>query len=169
MSVFFYGCISIDGYLADKNHDLQWLYESGSPDDTNYESFYNKMDITIMGRRTFNELAKNEQPASFYPTTENYVFTHSDKLDADGFIPIKGDVSEFVRSIDTTKNIWIVGGNQLLAALLDADLVDQLVIQVAPVLLGDGIPLFTQKEQVKRFTLEQVNNYQQFAELVYVK
>ncbi|MHC5228741.1 dihydrofolate reductase family protein [Enterococcus sp. LJL99] len=169
MSVFFYGCISIDGYLADKNHDLEWLYQSGSPDDTDYESFYQKMDITIMGKRTFNELAKNEQPASFYPTTKNYVFTHSDKLSAEGFIPTKGDVSDFVRSIDTNKNIWIVGGHQLLATLLNADLVDQLIIQVAPVLLGAGIPLFTQKEQLKRFTLKQVNKYQQFAELVYVK
>lgn len=169
MSVFFYGCISIDGYLADKNHDLEWLYQSGSPDDTNYNSFYQKMDITVMGKRTFDELAKSEQAASIYPTTTNYVFTHADKLSSDSFIPIKGNISDFIRSINIDKNIWIIGGNQLLAPLLNDDLIDQLVIQVAPVLLGNGIALFTQKEQLKRFTLEQVNKYQQFAELIYVK
>lgn len=42
-----------------------------------------------------------------------------------------------------------------------------MVIQIAPVLLGDGIPLFSQKEVVRRFVLEEVNKYGQFAELVY--
>lgn len=36
MSVIFYGCISMDGYLADRNYDLDWLYESGSPEETEY-------------------------------------------------------------------------------------------------------------------------------------
>lgn len=46
-------------------------------------------------------------------------------------------------------------------------MVDRLIVQVAPVLLGEGIPLFTQGEQVRRFKLEAVNRYGQFAELVY--
>jgi len=56
MSVFFYGCITIDGYLADKNHNLDWLYQTGEIEETGYESFYKSMDITIMGKRTFNEI-----------------------------------------------------------------------------------------------------------------
>ncbi len=45
MSVFFYGCITLDGYFADKNHNLGWLYQTGSLEETNYESFYKSMDI----------------------------------------------------------------------------------------------------------------------------
>ena len=48
-------------------------------------------------------------------------------------------------------------------------MVDNMIIQIAPVLLGSGIPLFTQKEILKRFSLEGVNQYGQFAELVYSK
>ena len=48
-------------------------------------------------------------------------------------------------------------------------MVDKMIIQIAPVLLGAGIPLFTQKEVLKRFYLEEVNQYGQFAELVYRK
>ena len=39
MSVFFYGCITLDGYLADKNHGLSWLHETGSPDETDCDRF----------------------------------------------------------------------------------------------------------------------------------
>ena len=166
MSVFFYGCVTLDGYLADKNHGLSWLHETGSPDETDCDSFYQGMDVTIMGRRTFEEIAQLEDAASFYPTTENYVFTHADSLPQKGFVPVSGDVVEFVKGLGE-KRIWIVGGNTVLAPLLDADLVDCLIVQVAPVLLGAGIPLFTQKEALRRFRLDEVKRYGQFAELVY--
>ena len=51
MSVFFYGCITMDGYLADKNHSLDWLYQTGSVEETDYESFYRDMDITLIGKK----------------------------------------------------------------------------------------------------------------------
>ena len=129
MSISFYGCVSLDGYLADSEHDLTWLFESGSPEETSYQAFYDSLDITIMGKQTFKEIEK----------------------------------------LDSPKHIWVVGGNQILAPLLEADLVDQLIIQVAPVLLGEGIPLFTQKKETKRFHLAEVTQFGQFAEMRYTK
>lgn len=167
MSVFFYGCVTLDGYLADKNHGLSWLHETGSPEETDCDRFYSEMDVTIMGKRTFEEIAKLEDAASFYPTTENYVFTHADSLPQAGFVPVRGDVAEFVAGLGPDKNIWIVGGNTILAPLLERDRVDYLIAQVAPVLLGEGIPLFTQKEGLRRFHLDEVRQYGQFAELVF--
>lgn len=169
MSVYFYGCVTMDGYLADKAHNLDWLYQSGCVEETDYESFYKKMDITIMGKRTFSELEKSENAGSVYPTTQNYVFTHSDQLSQKGFVPVCGDVVEFVKQIEKSKNIWIIGGNTILSPLLDADMVDHIILQIAPVLLGKGIPLFSQKEALRRFRLEKVKKYGQFAELVYVR
>lgn len=169
MSVFFYGCITLDGYLADKNNNLDWLYQTGSVEETGYESFYKSMDITIMGKRTFNEIENMENIGSLYPTTKNYVFTHSESLSVREFIPMNCDVVEFVKQLDSDKNIWIVGGNTILAPLLDNDMVDNMIVQIAPVLLGTGIPLFSQKEALKRFCLKEVKKYGQFAELIYSK
>ena len=169
MSVYFYGCVTIDGYIADKNHSLDWLYQTGTTEETDYEEFYKSMDITIMGKKTFNEIEKLENIEQFYPTTNNYVFTHSDCLSQNGFIPINADVVEFVKQIDKDKNIWIIGGNTILAPLLDENMVDYIVVQIAPVLLGAGIPLFTQKEVLKRFRLKEVKKFGQFAELIYEK
>lgn len=156
----------MDGYLATRSHDLAWLYQTGTPEETGYDEFYERMDVTLMGRRTFAEVAKLDDPASAYPTTENFVFTHR-ALDCPGFTAVAGDPAAFVEGLGAHRNIWIVGGNTVLAPLLDRDMVDHLIIQVAPVLLGKGIPLFTQGEQVRRFKLEAVNQYGQFAELVY--
>ena len=142
MSVFFYGCITLDG-------------------------FYQGMDVAIMGRQTFEEIAQLEDAASFYPTTENYVFTHAGSLPQKGFIPVSGDVAEFVAGLGSGKNIWVVGGNTILTPLLERDMVDHLIIQIAPVLLGEGVPLFTQKEGQMRFRLDEVKRYGQFAELIY--
>lgn len=169
MSVFFYGCITMDGYLADKNHNLNWLYQTGSIEETDYKSFYRKMDITIMGKRTFNEIQNIDNIDGLYPTTQNYVFTHAKGISVKGFIPMNCDVVEFVKQIERNKNIWIVGGNTILAPLLDNDMVDNMIIQIAPVLLGMGIPLFSQKEVLKRFYLKEVKKHGQFAELIFSK
>lgn len=169
MSIYFYGCITMDGYLADEEHNLDWLYQTGTTDETDYEEFYKKMDITIMGKRTFNEMEKAENIIDVYPTTQNYVFTHSCDLSQNGFIAINDDVTEFVKQIDKDKNIWIIGGNTILSPLLNNNMVDYIIMQIAPVLLGAGIPLFTQKEELKCFRLKSVKKYGQFAELVYEK
>lgn len=167
MSVFFYGCVTIDGYLADKNHGLGWLYQTGNVEETGYNDFYKKMHVTLMGKRTFDEIAIMGDAGAVYPTTDNYVFTHAGSLPIGGFVPVAADVVEFVNAMEKSKNIWVVGGNQVMAPLLDNDMIDTMIIQVAPVLLGRGIPLFAQKDALKRFTLEEVNRYGQFAEMVY--
>lgn len=166
MSIVFYGCISLDGYLSGKNHSLDWLYNTGSSEETNYEKFYNSMDIIIMGRNTFNEVSSMNSFKEVYPTTENYVFTNSE-IDVEGAIKVSGDVVEFVNNIEKDKNIWIVGGGGILNSLLEKDMIDRMYIQIAPVIIGDGIKLFTNGIVEKRFALYDVKKYGEFAELIY--
>ena len=163
MAVYFYGCVTLDGYLAAKDHSLDWLYETGSEEETGYGEFYSRMDVTLMGRRTFRELERAGDPGAVYP-----VFTHG-ALSCPGFTAVSGDPAEFVKGMGPDRNIWVVGGNTILAPLLDRDLVDCLIVQTAPVLLGAGVPLFAQGEALRRFRLEEVKKYGQFAELVCVR
>ena len=99
---------------------------------------------------------------------DNYSQVYTAPL-PEGFVPVRGDVVEFVKGQPGEKNIWVIGGNTILAPLLDAGMVDGMTIQLAPVLLGAGIPLFTQGEGPLRFRLEKAVQYGQFAELVYTK
>ena len=82
---------------------------------------------------------------------------------------MQGNVADFVTGLGPDKNIWIIGGNTILAPLLERDMVDHLIVQIAPVLLGEGIPLFTQKEGLRRFRLDEVKQYGQFAELIFTQ
>ena len=152
MAVYFYGCITMDGYLADSQHRIDWLHQLGSVEDTGYDDFYRQMDVTIMGKRTFEEIQGLPDVESFYQDTENYV---------------AGDVVDFVKQLDKAKNVFVIGGNSLVGPLLDADLFDVLIIQIAPVILGKGIPLFTQKEGQRFYQLDEVRQFGPFAELVF--
>ena len=167
MSVCFYGCITMDGYLADKQHRLDWLEQTGSLEETDYDRFYQSVDITIMGKRTYLALEQAGLTDNPYPTTRNYVLTHSKSLSLNGFIPVDCDAVELVRRLGPDPSIWIIGGTTLLSPLLDHDMVDRIILQIAPVLLGDGIPLFSQKEALKRFSLSSVRKLGPFAELVF--
>lgn len=166
MTIFFYGCVTMDGYLADKNHRIDWLHEIGTSEETGYADFYAQMDVLIMGRKTYDEIKDMEDLESFYVGTRNIVFTHQEKIKNPLFEAASGDILEFISQIPKDKNIWIVGGNTLVGPLLDANKIDKIYLQIAPVLLGAGVPLFTQKEGLKRFHLLETNQYGQFAELV---
>ena len=132
MSVCFYGCVTLDGYLADKNHGLDWLHQTGAAEDTGYEDFYRRMDVTIMGRRTFREVESLGAPETVYPTTRNYVFTHDAAFSRTGFTPVSGSVPDFVAALGRDQNIWVIGGGTVLAPLLDCGMVDCLILQIAP-------------------------------------
>ncbi|HAP7587159.1 TPA: dihydrofolate reductase family protein, partial [Enterococcus faecium] len=51
--IIFYGAISLDGYLATKTDDLQWLFDTPTGKQTTYEAFYETIDTSIMGRKTY--------------------------------------------------------------------------------------------------------------------
>ncbi len=96
-------------------------------------------------------------------------YTHQKGLTHPLFEFVSADILTFVSQLSKDKNTWIVGGNTLVAPLLDAQRIDKIHLQIAPVLLGAGIPLFTQKEGVQQFTLLETKQYGQFAELVLEK
>lgn len=169
MAVYFYGCVTLDGFLADKDHQLNWLHEIGSVEETSYDEFYRQMDILIFGRRTYDAIKDMPDLDKFYGHTKNYVFSTTQQEDTGLFEFVSGNIENFVSTISKEKNIWIVGGNTLVAPLLDEHLIDTMYLQIAPVLLGEGVPLFTQKENKQRFELQEVTKYGQFAELVLIK
>lgn len=166
MAVYFYGCVSLDGYLADAQHGIDWLEQVGSVEETTYEEFYQQMTVTVMGKRTFEEIERLPNANDFYPTTKNYVFTHSETLPLSNHHPVADDVVHFLETLSPDENVFVLGGNTVLTPLLQANRLDYIYLQIAPVVLGSGIPLFLSTDVKQFYELEQVNQYGQFAELV---
>ncbi len=75
----------------------------------------------------------------------------------------------FVSALKQEKNVWVVGGGSLLKPLLEADLIDEWFIQIAPVLLGDGKRLFEAGDYARRLTFVETKQMGELTELHYVR
>lgn len=160
---------SLDGYIATKDESLEWLDNVEGEGDNGYSEFLDTVDTIVFGKRTYDWLMKQDIEEFPYKDKECYVFTRSSIEDTEDVKFIHEDVSKFVdqlKSLDG-ENIWIVGGGELLHSFLQEKLVDELIITVAPILLGTGIPLFREGDYQLDLTLKGTRRFNQFVELHY--
>ncbi|MFC6323133.1 dihydrofolate reductase family protein [Companilactobacillus baiquanensis] len=167
--VKFYGAISLDGYLADQNNSLNWLfkYEDKNIMEKSYQPFIKDIDTTIMGRQTYDDLMSmtNEFP---YSDMTNYVLTHR-SIDSNEVISINTPIERLISKlkIQSGKDIWIIGGGKIVSTLIENHLIDSLQIQITPDILGNGVKLFTKMNSHSEFKLINSQRYDQFIDLYY--
>ena len=141
---------SLDGYIAGPKAEIDWLNAAGAAD-YGYHEFYASIDTTLMGNITYKQiLGFGEFP---YPDKANYVFTRGTTTDTENVQLISGDIAAFVRSLKNRpgKDIWLVGGGQINTVLLNEQLIDEIILTVFPLVLGDGIPLFAPNAKRTQF------------------
>lgn len=167
--VVFYGAISLDGYLARKNHSLDWLMGTEGENDTTYSEFYDTVDTLIMGRKTYEQILLLSPEAFPYEGKKCYVMSRTLTGSTEFVTFVNTDLVGLVKSLASQpgKRIWIVGGGEVLKPLLEEKLVDEFIIQLAPVILGNGIPLFVPGDYENRLMLKDVKQYKQFVEVYY--
>lgn len=141
-----YIAISLDGKIAKPDGDVKWLDEIPNPEmsDYGYVDFINNIDITLMGRNTYDFVVNSGVPFP-YTETENYVFSRDASLkDNENVKVIHGDPAKFVAELKEKdgKDIWLIGGGKINTILWNKGLIDELMVFVMPIVLGDGIPLF---------------------------
>lgn len=142
-----YIAASLDGYIAREDGSLDWLYELPNPDqeDYGYGDFLTTVDTIVMGRKTYEEILGFgvDWPYSDFRTLiitsqENYrVRTASTEamshIDQQGIDKLRAG---------SQKNIWLVGGGQIITEFLNLGAVDEMTISMVPRILGKGIELF---------------------------
>ena len=155
--------ISLDGYIARRNGDLDFLVID-KEGEALMADFFSKIDTTIMGRKTAAAAAKlresGEMPET--PGMANYVVSRRWKPGKrEGFEVVSGSLTAFVKKLKRRpgKDIYLGGGGQLCRSFLQEDLVDELYIGVGPILLGDGIPGFPAKFPQRDFRLTECKSY----------
>lgn len=158
--IVFYGAISLDGFLADEKDDLQWLFDTDLERQSTYEAFAENVDTIVMGSVTFLETRKIMGDEELFPGKEKVIFSHTLTSNNEKEKIVSGDVVKILKEYQQKngKMIWIVGGGNLLKPLLEADMIDEYWIQVAPVLLGKGKRLFEEGEY--RYRLEFIDTTQ---------
>lgn len=140
-----YIATSLDGKIARQDGSIDWLDDFNSPDeDYGYAKFLESVDTTIMGNSTYQQVL-NLSPEFPYASKMNYIFTRNKELEKhENVIFITENHLSFVKSLKERpgKDIWLIGGGKVNAFFLANNLIDELILFIIPVLLGDGIPLF---------------------------
>src|SRR5271163_123989 len=149
--------ISLDGYIARPNGAVDFLF---MPKDFSMAPFFATIDTAMMGRKTYE--ASLKMGGSFDGTMVSYVFSRTlAAAQRDGVTFTRRSPAALIREIRKRpgKNIWLMGGGELAREFLKADLVDELVLGVVPVLLGEGIPLFPAGFAQRDFALVENKTY----------
>jgi dihydrofolate reductase len=141
---------SADGYIARPEGDLDWL--TSRPKPTGFygmADFVKTIDTKLLGRITYEW--SRRLGAKFDSNDHHIVFSRQARpADAPtGVEWISGDIGQFVRRLreQPGKDIWLMGGGDLIASLLDENAIDEFVLTVAPVFIGDGIPLIARRHR----------------------
>jgi dihydrofolate reductase len=137
---------SLDGYIAKPNDDLSFLkIVEKEGEDYGYAEFTDTIDTIILGRKTYDWVL-NEIGTSHYDNgdIDVFVITREKRSSVGRTQFYNGDVAEFVKRLKHQggKNIYCDGGAELINHLLQADLIDEMIISVIPILVGDGTRLF---------------------------
>ncbi|MFO0956244.1 MAG: dihydrofolate reductase family protein [Isosphaeraceae bacterium] len=138
------GANSLDNYIASADHSVDWLMWGGEAADLIAEQ-WKSIDCVLMGRNTY-ELAMRNGVVGGSAGVECYVFSRtlgpSDL--GEGAALVRDDAAGFVRGLKDRegKDICLMCGGGLASTLLEAGLVDEVGVNIHPVLIGSGVPLF---------------------------
>jgi dihydrofolate reductase len=150
---------SLDGYIAKPNDDLSFLkLVEKDGEDYGYARFTSTIDTIIIGRKTYDYVLKEIGP-SHYDNGERdvYVITRTETPSVGKIKFYTGELTELVHRLKSQngKDLYCDGGAEIINELLRNDLIDEFIISVVPILLGDGTRLFKdgRPEQTLEFVI----------------
>jgi dihydrofolate reductase len=133
---------SLDNFIARENHAVDWLAWTDEIAAIT-ATFWKTIDTVVMGRKTYEIAAKMGTRA--YPGVRNIVFSRTmAPTPGDQVEIVSADASRFLRRLKASsgKGICVMGGGELAKSFFEAGLIDEIGLNIHPVLLGKGIPLF---------------------------
>jgi dihydrofolate reductase len=159
-----YIATSLDGFIARPDGSLDWLNALPNPDQTDhgYHAFLAGVDTIVMGRSTYEEILGfgvewpyDEQETfvvttdkTFSPATPHTGVIHTINRETIESLPSAGD-----------KKIWVVGGGKVITAFLNHELIDEVILSMIPIVLGDGIRLFPDQPKETWFELKSTERF----------
>jgi dihydrofolate reductase len=158
----YYTATTLDGFIADPNNSLDWLFTRKREDEgpLNYGKFIAEIGAMAMGSTTYewlldHEFADKDSAEWKWPyDIPCWVFTHRQ-------LPVVPDAEIEFTSADVAtvhdemvdaagdRNVWIVGGGDLAGQFADAGLLDEVIVSIAPVTLGAGAPLLPRRIELR--------------------
>lgn len=162
--VIVYIATSQDEYIADENGSVDWLPQTEAEtggEDYGYYAFYDSIDAIAIGRKTYDQiLGFGDWP---YLGKTSYIFSRFPKETQRADIQfVSESINDFMKSLEEkkVKNLWMVGGSELIEAFYDKDFIDEFIVTVFPKVLGKGLPLKTLSDAIQRGRVAKTNSIQ---------
>lgn len=152
MKTQYYTATSLDGFIATADDSLEWLFQLGDVNETSYPEFIRDVGALAMGSTTYEWMLRHvlklgSEAAEPWPYAQpTWVFSTRDlpKVAGADLRFVRGDVRPVHAQMCAAangKNVWLVGGGDLVGQFHDAGLLDELIVQIGSVTLGSGKPL----------------------------
>ena len=169
----YYTATTLDGFIADSDNSLEWLFSRKRDPDgpLSYGAFIAGVGAMAMGSTSYEWILHHEfrgkDPADWeWPyDIPCWVFTHRElpvvpgariEFTSEDAAPVH---AEMVRAAGG-RNVWLVGGGDLVGQFADAGLLDEVIVQIAPVTVGAGAPLLPRRVELR---LEELGRNVDFA------
>ena len=158
-----YIAVSLNGKIAGTDGSVDWLENIPNPEKTDYgyADFFNRIDTTIQGYNTYNQAIRwgIDFP---YKGKKNYVLTKKQNIENTEFVEfITEHHVDFIKSLkeESGGDIWLIGGSQANTLVLNAGLLDQIIVFVMPVIISGGIGLFDAFPKETQLKLLETKSY----------
>lgn len=166
--------MSLDGYIADANGNVDWLNGQDENEETidTYSTFIKDVDTVVMGWNTYHQIVTELSPTKWvYDDLTSYVITHRELSSTDKIIFERKNPCDIVSKLkqEQGRDIWVCGGANLIQQLIKADLIDKYYISVIPTILGSGIRLFQVNQTEIKLKLVYTKTYNGITDLVYIR
>lgn len=177
MKTVYYTATSLDGFIATEEHSLDWLMQFGD-EDPGYPRFIERIGAVAMGKSTYlwllnnHRATKGDAPFEWSYSQPSWVFSSTElERPVNGDVRfVKGDVrpvhAEMVAAA-AGKDVWLVGGGDLVGQFHDQGLLDEVIATVAPVTLGSGKPLLPRRITTPPMELVSAEKVGPFAQLTF--
>lgn len=153
---------SADGYIARPDGDIEWLAKRPAPKGFyGIGKFMKSIDAILIGRKTYD--LSMQLGAKFDTKTPHYVFS---RRPAPASVPagvefVSEAVGAFAKRLRTAKgkDIWMMGGGEIIASFLDEGAIDDFIISVIPTFIGEGLPLIARRHRQVPLRLQSVRRF----------
>lgn len=157
-----YIATSADGYIARADGSVDWLDRPRTAGDYGMAVFFRSIDTILWGRKTWDEALGRGGGGWFGDKVKNYVFSRRPpQSPAAGGEFVQEPIGAFAKRLraQAGKDIWMMGGGGLIASFLDEGQIDEFIIHVIPIFIGEGIPLIEARRRSVALVLVSSRRY----------
>jgi len=160
-----YIATSLDNKIARKDGSLDWLHAIPNPNqiDHGYNQFLSTIGTCIMGKNTYQEILGFGVDWPYLAINSYVVTTDKDfKSSTPNTFIVSNNLTQLISDLKQKKekDIWLIGGGKLIAAFMERNLLDRMILTLIPNIIGEGISLFPEIAKESKWTLTNVERFE---------